>query len=182
MSCIDLSSTDDQDSSHTPSSKATEANSDTPTETTPECEEISKKYEIFVNQYYSKHILHYLWSTDVENKPTIKTPIWQQRNKKRHVQTDEVEIEILRYQKKDQQNRKSHVTKTAFGKSIGLRLKNLQPQKRSLAKIKIQEILHELEFPPTTQYYPPNHNGQYDNHSSQFGSVLSLYPPTEHVE
>ena len=41
-----------------------------------------------------------------------------------------------------------------FGRAIGLTTKNLQPQQKSLAKIKIHQLLHEVEFPQPLSFIP----------------------------
>ena len=58
----------------------------------------------------------------------------------------------------------------AFGRSVALTLKKLQLQQKSLAKIKIQQILHEVEFPQPPPVYPtPNFYSGYNNYE-QFPS------------
>ena len=41
-----------------------------------------------------------------------------------------------------------------FGRAIALTMKNLQPQQKSLAKIKIQQLVHEVEFPQSLPFIP----------------------------
>ena len=91
---------------------------------------------------------------------------------------DAIDIEILRQLKEVTTQPSTGVsTKNdtdedfAYGRSIALSLKKLQPQQKSMAKLKIQQVLHDIEFlpplpplsyPPREQYpgyYEPNCNG-----------------------
>lgn len=84
----------------------------------------------------------YFRPTEVVNKKPIIQP--GQRNRKRHTCiADDIEVEILKFLKEEGGQVKKEVIEDediVFGKSIGLSLKKLQPQQKSLAKIKIQQI------------------------------------------
>ena len=72
---------------------------------------------------------------------------------------DVFELEILRQLKETAPSTTStEIENTdedfAFGKTIALTLKRLQPQQKSLAKMKIQQLLYEIEFhPPLSSYH-----------------------------
>lgn len=66
---------------------------------------------------------------------------------------DEVDAEILRQlgnMKESEADQDS-----LFAQSIAAALKQMDPQKKSLAKIKIQQSLFEVEFGPTYPSQPP---------------------------
>ena len=68
---------------------------------------------------------------------------FQSNSRKRKQPKDAVELEIIRQLQRDANAEDEN---DLFGQSVGIALKKLEPQKRALAKIKIQEILFNLEF------------------------------------
>ena len=74
--------------------------------------------------------------------------------KKRKIEMDPFEEEILRQLKESNKLPQSESNDDlSFGRIIALNLKRLQPQQKAEAKIKIHQLLYELEF--TTPATPP---------------------------
>ena len=87
--------------------------------------------------------------------PTVKP------TKRRKIEADAIEMEILRQLKETTAPCSSTSTETTddedftYGKTIALTLKRLQPQQKAQAKIKIQQLLYDMEFPqPPTESVP----------------------------
>jgi hypothetical protein len=79
--------------------------------------------------------------------------IRQPAKKRRTVTTEDVDAEILR-----QLTDKNEDEDSLFGQSVAASLRKLDPQKKSLAKIRIQQTLYEIEFTmpvPVPQLPPP---------------------------
>ena len=82
---------------------------------------------------------YFLFRTQTLSKPP----------KKRHkVGNDEIELEILRQLRESSVSSKSRETSTvedeelAYGKTVALSLKRLEPKQKAQAKIKIQQLLY----------------------------------------
>ena len=93
---------------------------------------------------------------------------WQSTGKKRpRVDIDAVEMEILK-QLKDTCMSDQDDEDMTFGQSIALTLKKMEPQQKSFAKIKIQEVLYAIQFPPPPPTYSNSsisrdyYHGRYD--------------------
>ena len=64
---------------------------------------------------------------------------------KRRTACNDVDIEILRQLKETrEEDDEDHL----FGLSIAATLKKLEPQKKSLAKLRLQQVLYEVEYLP----------------------------------
>ena len=71
--------------------------------------------------------------------------------KRRRIDADPIEIEILKQLKESRLSRSDYDTSNdkefSFGRMILLTLKRFHPQQKARAKIKIQQLLYEIEFP-----------------------------------
>ena len=106
-------------------------------------------------------------STPVPIKP------WRSSSKRRRVDSnDAIEMEILQQLKQTIPSTDDADDDFVFGRSIALSLKKLQPQQKSLTKIKIQQLLHEAEFQPPPVYPTPNFFGAY-NYEPSFSITAS---------
>ena len=84
--------------------------------------------------------------------PAVKsydTPVKSQ--KRRRIDADPIEIEILKQLKESRLSRSDYDTSNdkefSFGRMVLLTLKRFHPQQKAQAKIKIQQLLYEIEFP-----------------------------------
>ena len=81
-----------------------------------------------------------------------RTPLCKKR--KRSLTTvDELELEILRELKQSKSETASADEDDLFGQSIAATLKKLPPQQKALAKVKMQNLLYEVQF--CTPQLPP---------------------------
>lgn len=81
--------------------------------------------------------------------PAVKSPVKSQ--KRRRNDADPIEIEILKQLKESRLSRSDYDTSNdkefSFGRMVLLTLKRFHPQQKAQAKIKIQQLLYEIEFP-----------------------------------
>lgn len=67
--------------------------------------------------------------------------------KKRKIELDPVDIEILSQLKKSNEDLTSHDDEEySFGRSVSLTLKRLEVKQKAQAKIGIQQLLYDIEF------------------------------------
>lgn len=67
--------------------------------------------------------------------------------KKRKIELDPVDIEILSQLKKSNEDLTSHDDEEySFGRSVALTLKRLEVKQKVQAKIGIQQLLYDIEF------------------------------------
>ena len=84
---------------------------------------------------------HYLYNIyNNRSSPVLLKPIRQV--KKRKVELDPIDIEILSQLKKS-----SDDEEYTFGRSVALTLKRLEVKQKAQAKIRIQQLLYDIEFP-----------------------------------
>lgn len=80
------------------------------------------------------------------SSPVLLKPIRQV--KKRKVELDPIDIEILSQLKKSSDESTSHDDEEyTFGRSVALTLKRLEVKQKAQAKIRIQQLLYDIEFP-----------------------------------
>ena len=86
---------------------------------------------------------------------------------KRVLSPDDLDREILKQLQKDVDATTEKDEDDLFGQSIGASLKKMAPQQKALAKMKIQQLLYEIQFnvqPSPVQpspYYPPSETPMY---------------------
>ena len=86
--------------------------------------------------------------------------------------SDAIDMEILQQLKKTASfSMDTDDEDFVFGRAIALTMKNLQLQQKSLAKINIQQLLHEVEFPSPSHF--PTSQDYYDRYNYE----QSLPPP-----
>ena len=66
--------------------------------------------------------------------------------KKRKCEADEVDLEILRHLKSEQDEA------SLYGLSVAERLRKFSPDQVSLARLKIEQVLYEIQYPPLSSY------------------------------
>ena len=71
---------------------------------------------------------------------------FSKRQKKRKREADEVDLEILRHLKSEQDEANLYVL------SVAERLRKLSPEQLSLARLKIEQVLYEVQYPPLSSY------------------------------
>ena len=85
--------------------------------------------------------------------------------KKRKAEEDPIEMEILSQLKKTCEVPNTEDEDTSFGKFIALSIKKLDPKSKALAKIKIQQLLYDMEFQPSPEQFS---NGSSPSSQSPF--------------
>ena len=116
---------------------------------------------------------YFLFRTQTLSKPP----------KKRHkVGNDEIELEILRQLRESSVSSKSSENSTvededlAYGKTVALSLKRLEPKQKAQAKIKIQQLLYSLEFPePVALQDMPHHQEPQYGHGINHDPYYNKY-------
>ena len=65
---------------------------------------------------------------------------------------DEVDLQILQNLKEMQQNVSEE--EELFGKSVAASIRNMPPEQRAMAKIRIQQVLYDIQFQSPSAPYP----------------------------
>lgn len=102
---------------------------------------------------YRDYVLFYRTPT------LVKKPV----KRRRIANVDTVELEILRQLKEIPTPscfNENDDEDLAYSKTIALTLKRLEPQQKAQAKIKIQQLLYDIEFSPTGSV-PSHHQSLY---------------------
>ena len=117
-------------------------------------------------------VLYLYIRTPVRSKECTPSQEFMPKPWKKHkMSVDAIEVEILRQLKETSTSTASIEVDNAdedftFGRTVALTLKRLQPQQKSLAKLKIQQLLHKIEYPPPSYPTSRDYYG-YSNYDSQ---------------
>lgn len=77
----------------------------------------------------------------------------------------DIDVEILKELRREQTSTNPPDEDELFGQSVGATLKTMAPQQKSLAKLRIQQVMYEIQYcnaqPSPSSYFPSAENATF---------------------